>query len=90
MRAISNGESGSDPSKPVAVLLPLPLDAGMAVKKSRNQIGFIAVDFAGLAAPHEIAKQGLGDFRIRVGSERLAQHRGRDRHIQQMQPAIHS
>ncbi len=46
----------------IAVLLPLARDAGMAVKKSGNQVGFIAVDFAGLAAAHKIAKQSLGDF----------------------------
>ena len=73
----------------VAVLLPLTLDAGMAVKKSCDEIGFVAVDFAGLAAANKVAKQGLGDFRIRVWSECLAQHRGRDGHIQQMQPAVH-
>ena len=61
----------------------------MAVKKSCNEIGFVAVDFAGLAAAHEVTKQGLGNFGICFGSQRVAQHRGRDSHIEQVQPAIH-
>jgi hypothetical protein len=75
--------------QPVAALLPLAGDTGMAVKKSCNEIGFVAVDFAGLAALYKVAKQSLGHFGIRVRSERLAHHRGRDGHIQQIQPAIH-
>ncbi len=61
----------------------------MTVKKSCNQVCLVAVDFAGLAAPHKVSKQSLGNFRIRVRSERVPQHRGRDGHIEQVQPAIH-
>jgi hypothetical protein len=61
----------------------------MTVKESRNQIRFIAVDVSGLAPPHEITQQGLSDFGIRFGSERLAQHSRRDGHVQQVKPAVH-
>src|ERR1700733_9604465 len=62
----------------------------MAVKKSRDEISLVTVDFAGLAPTHKITQQGFGDFGIRVRCERLTQHCRRDSHVQQMQPAIHA
>src|SRR5882757_7096568 len=41
----------------VAVLLPLTWDAGMAIKKSRNKIGLVAIDLAGFAATHKVTQQ---------------------------------
>src|SRR5260370_13234685 len=61
----------------------------MAIKKSRNQVGLIAIDLAGLAAANKVTRPGLSDFRISLWRERLAQHCGCNRHIQKMEPAIH-
>src|SRR5271163_2990608 len=72
------------------MLLPLSGNAGMAVQESGNKIGLVAIDFAGLAPADKIAEQGLGNFRIYVGSERLPQHGGRDGHVEHVQPAIHA
>ena len=62
----------------------------MAVEKSCDQVGLVAVDVAGLAAPYEITEQCFRDFRIRIWGKGLPQHGGCDRHVEHMQPAIHA
>ncbi len=61
----------------------------MAIEKSCNQIGLIAVDIVRFPAPHKVSQQRLSDLGIRFRSQRLAQHRWGNGHVQQMQPAIH-
>ena len=55
----------------IAMLLPLAGDARVSVKKSGDQIGFVAVDIARLATADEISQQGFSHFGIRIGGERL-------------------
>ncbi len=74
----------------IALLLPLPLHTRMSVEKSRDQIGFVAVYVAWLAAAHKVAKQGFGNFGVRFRRQRLAQHGGGNRHIEHVQPAVHA
>ena len=67
--AISNGRKRQRAVKSVAALLPLSGNARMAVEKSRDQIGLVAIDVSRFAAAHEIAQQRFRDFRIGVRSQ---------------------
>src|SRR5580658_1330571 len=61
----------------------------MPVKKCCDYIGLVTVNVAGFPAAHKVTQQSFRDFRIRIWSERLAEHGRRDGHVQQVQPAIH-
>ncbi len=61
----------------------------MPVEKCRDEIRLVAVHIAGFTPADKITKQGFGDFGIGIRRQRLSEHRRRDRHIQQVQPAVH-
>ena len=73
----------------ITTLLPLAGHTRMAVKERSDQVSLVTIHFTGRAAAHKVAQQSLGYFGVGVGSKRVAQHGRRDRHVEQVQPAIH-
>src|SRR5579863_701992 len=73
----------------IAALLPLPGDPRVTIEESRDDIGFVAVEFGVFFFAHEIAQHGLGDFRVGVVVESPPQHGGSNGHVQQTQPPAH-
>ena len=68
----------------VSALLPLSGHARMPVEKCCDHIGLVAVNVAGFPAAHKVTQQSFRDLRIRIWSERPAEHGRRDGHVQQV------
>src|ERR1700719_2886694 len=60
--------------KAVTAALPLAGHARMTIKKGRDQVGLVAMDFARIFGASKIAEHRLGDFWIGIGRKGPAQH----------------
>ena len=73
----------------VAAPLPLASHTGMAKQKGCHQIGLVASGAGIVAVAREVAQQRLGNLGIKVGLHANSQHGGSDRHVEELDPAVH-